>query len=172
MKSVLGFVLLFSSSVFAMTVAKSGDITKDPRAYAKEHAEFSDQGFREFKCSECTALKKAVFVAPSSTCGTGGCEYMMFVPEGTSFKYVTTVTLAPGGFEFLKTAHKGYPDVKSYAHLSAYEGSVGVYEFNGQAYKLKGVARTVKSDALLSELKAEPVKAVQLTRDFDVIETR
>ncbi|MEK6554639.1 MAG: hypothetical protein AABZ31_05335 [Bdellovibrionota bacterium] len=158
-KLILFGLTCIASCALAYLQPTKGDKTTDVHAYVSTHSEFPKNGLQEFTCSNCRALNNAVFVAPISTCGTGSCDYMLFERKGQEAKYITTISIAAGAFEFLKSSHNGYPDIKIYQHLSADEGMISTLQFDGNEYKTTGKQKKIASNKLQTELQPEKVTA-------------
>jgi hypothetical protein len=146
--------------------AKAGEITDNPERYALSHAERTDEGIVEFDCSRCSAMTDLLFIAATDECGNAGCHFYVFKKaQGTSYKYLTNVFLDRGGFQFLKTKHHGLNDILFYSHLSAAEGTLGRYEFDGKNYQER-TSEVIPSSDFNSRITPEPVIQVALSKDL------
>lgn len=86
----------------------------------------------------------------------------MFERKGKEAVYIDTLVFKAGGFEFLKTSHKGYPDIKIYNHLSADEGKLYTMQFDGKEYQTLGKAKTIPSSDFAKMITPEKVIEIQL----------
>lgn len=78
--------------------------------------------------------KQVIVQGPEQFCGaTGNCSIWIFVRSRGRLKLV----LATGGNTFIikKTVSRGFHDVATYWHMSAFEGGFGVYRWNGTQYE-------------------------------------
>jgi hypothetical protein len=166
MRFIFLFFLMAWNIAYAAT-PKIGDVTDSPQKYVLAHAEFPEDGLTQFDCGACSTMKDSLFIAATRECGNAGCSFYIFKKEkGLSYIYLTTIFLSSGGFQFLKTSHHGYPDILTYHHMSAAEGTLSTFEFNGKEYLSKDQGRTIKSSESGSYVKAEPVKQEYFTKDL------
>ena len=71
----------------------------------------------------------------TTDCGSAGCTYFCFVTlSSTEYAFAGSIFLHRLGFEVLQTQHNGLSDILSYSRISAAEGSLVRYEFNGEEY--------------------------------------
>ena len=152
--------LVVSTSLFSLAAqkAKFGDVVSDPKKHVLARTDNPEQGIRQFECNQCSAMKGVIFIAPNADCGNAGCNYSLYKKENGSYKFLTTVFLHPMSFQFLKTSHHGLNDIISYHHLSADEGSIATYVFDGTEYKAMEKARMIKSSDFEKYIKRESVK--------------
>ena len=150
-------LITICSSAYAFSTPKQGDKTKDILSYVSRHSEFPQQGFHSFDCMSCSALKNSVFITPISTCGTGSCNYLMFKMSGSEATYITTVSLKPGAFEFLKSIHNEMPDLKIYQHVSADDGLIMTMQFNGKTYNSVENAKKISAAEFNKNIRPEQV---------------
>jgi hypothetical protein len=159
-------LLLTVSVTQDQTPAKAGETTGNPERYVLSHAELPDEGIVEFDCSRCSAMTDLLFVAATEECGNSGCPFYIFKKmQGTSYKYLTNLFLDRGGFQFLKTKHHGLNDILSYSHLSAAEGTLGWYEFDGNNYQERE-SKVIPSSDFNSRITPEPVVQIALSKDL------
>ncbi len=149
--------------------AESGDIENvdGPLRYVLSHADETGEGFVAFDCSRCSAMKDLLFVAATPECGNAGCDFYVFKKtKEASYGYVTNVFLNHGGFQFLKTVHHGMNDILFYHHMSAFEGVLGRYEFDGKDYQLVGEGETIASGDFFSRIVPETVNQIYFSKDM------
>jgi hypothetical protein len=155
------FLFTYSPGILAaaQTAPKPGDVTDNPQQYVLSRANSPERGLSQFDCSQCSAMKDLLFVAPVETCGNAGCDFYVFRKSpGKSYEYLTEVQLQRGGFQFLETTHNGLNDILIYHHMSAEEGQLLHMEFDGQNYQFAGVSETVESAEYASRINPEVVQ--------------
>jgi hypothetical protein len=162
-------LLLLFRGTPAQTLVKAGEITDNPQRLVLSRTDSPDQGIAQFDCSHCSAMNDLFFVAVASECGNAGCSFYVFQKiDGKSYKYVTNIFLNHGAFQFLKTMHHGRNDIVFYHHMSAFEGELGRYEFDGKDSLEVGETETIKNSDFKSRITPEPV--VQIYRSKEEVE--
>jgi hypothetical protein len=155
----LALALAFSCSIsLASPLPKFGEKTGNARQYVLSHSDFPEGGITQFDCSKCSAMTNLIFVAPTKECGNAGCGFFIFKEQNKSYEFVTIHFLHPGAFQFLKSKHLGMNDLLFYNHMSAMEGTLTTFEFDGKNYQQVGKSEAIKSADLDRRLKPEPVK--------------
>lgn len=162
--------LIFTDTSLAMTTPKQGDQTKNPQEYVLSHSEFPEDGIVQFDCAKCSSMTNALFIAATKECGNAGCNLFFFKEKQGSYEYVTNVFLNHGGFQFLSREHNGYPDILTYHHLSAEEGTLSKMQFDGKQYVKVGDAKKIKGSEFDKYLKPEPVKQVYFSKDLKKVD--
>jgi hypothetical protein len=160
------FVILSISLALAYLPGKVGERTNNPQKFVLSHARSPKQGITLFDCAKCTAMSDFLFISPTQECGNAGCPYFLFKKNGNKFEYVTTIFIAAGGFQFLKSQHHGLNDILSYGHMSAFEGTLVREEFDGKKYRQVGPVETIKSEDFKTKITPEPVKREYLSKDL------
>lgn len=154
------------SSVNAWSTPKAGDRTDNPQKYVLSHTEDATQGLTQFDCTKCSFMRDLVFISSTTECGNSGCNYFVFRKKGEDYEYVTPVFLHPDSFQFLKSAHHGLNDFISYSRLSAFEGSLATYQFDGKEYKRSGKVQNIKAQDVEKYFKAEHAQRIWYSKDL------
>lgn len=149
--------------------AESGDIENvdGPLRYVLSHADETGEGFVAFDCSRCSAMKDLLFVAATQECGNAGCNFYVFKKTNeASYGYLTNIFLHDGAFQFLKTVHHGMNDILFYHHMSAFEGDLDRYEFDGKDYQEVREGETIPSGEFFSRIVPETVNQIYFSKDM------
>jgi hypothetical protein len=150
----------------AQKPATAGEKTSDPQRFVLAHAG-GDAGIAQFDCSQCSAMNDLLFIGSRESCGNAGCEYYIFKKtDAKSYTFVTTIFLHRVGFQFLKTKHHGFNDILSYHHMSASEGELAHFEFDGKQYE-EGESEIIQSSEFDSRIKPEKVEEIYFSKDLE-----
>jgi hypothetical protein len=75
--------------------------------------------------------RKEIFLAPSETCGNGGCAWYVYspTPVPNQVRYLGEAGFSPGGYRFTRSTHT----ISACWHMSAADCALGEYRFqNGR----------------------------------------
>jgi hypothetical protein len=128
------------------------------------------EGSWKFDCSHCSAMTDLLFLAATEDCGNAGCDfYVLKKAQGESYQYLTKVFLNHNGFQFLKTKHHGLDDILFYAHVSAAQGTLVRYEFDGKSNQERESEVIPSSDFSSRIATPEDVVQIYLSKDLESV---
>jgi len=100
-----------------------------------------------------------LFLGAKSLLGTGGGTFHIFKVEGNGrYQYLGSIEMNPSAFEVLSTKGNRLRDLKSYWHLSANEGVLSTFSFDGTAYKISS-RNKIKSEDFMKKISPLSIKS-------------
>lgn len=125
-------MIIFSILFFLSSCSRSL-IVSDPSEYVKKEASIPTKLIFEKKdINDDGVLEK--FIAPTVSCGTGGCSWFIFQKKEKEYKLLGSIFGQFNSLKILPKLHHRFHDLRIYHHMSAKSGIVIDYEFNGQEY--------------------------------------
>jgi hypothetical protein len=87
-----------------------------------------------------------LFLGINSRRGNGGGPIEIYLKSATGYKYIGGINAHPLAIEVLKSKSNGVNDLKTYWHMSASDGILSVYSYDGIQYRKKSSEEVVTKD--------------------------
>jgi hypothetical protein len=98
--------------------------------------------------------RQEIFLAPSTTCGNGGCGWYVYSPTPVlnQVRYLGQAAFSPGAFRFTRSTHT----IRSCWHMSAADCELGEYRFDRGTMSQRSLG-TCRSTSAACELEFKQI---------------
>jgi hypothetical protein len=136
----------------------------NPFEYVLKNSEFGKQnGTTRFYLDINDDKKLDIFAGERWSGNTGG-TYFVFLKENKGYRLLGKIYLHPQGFQLLEKKHNGLRDILNYHHLSAFDGYLFTYHFDGKNY-VEVSKKNMESKAFDAVIKPTLVKGLDAGPD-------
>jgi hypothetical protein len=138
-----GLLFAVSPQLFA---APKPPIT-DPYKYVWDNDEGSVSGLVRFFLDINGDKIPDLFVGAKSLMGTGGGVFHVFtLNQNHEYTYLGKIDVNPGAIQMLSSVHHGIHDIKGYWHMSAFDGDLNQFAFNGKTFEKTNTKKIKSAD--------------------------
>ena len=142
----------------------SAEIVLRPFDYVLKNSDFGKQNGTTRFYLDINDDKKLDLFAGERWSGNAGGTYFIFLKENKGYRLLGKIYLHPQGFQLLEKKHNGLRDILNYHHLSAFDGYLFTYHFDGKNY-VKVSKKNMESKAFDAVIKPTLVKGLDAGPD-------
>lgn len=150
-------LMIIACSFFALNALTESEKTKDPYKFVWSEEDGRVSGMVRFWVDLDGDKKDEVFVGAKALMGTGGGLFHVFKVLGTrNYRYLGKVDVHPETVQILTASRNGFRQFKSYWHLSAENGDLNTFTFDGTKF-IKTAKKKINAEDLHKNLTATQI---------------
>lgn len=160
MKSKIQFLSLIILPILGTSphlFAANREVISNPYKYVWDNDEGDASGLVRFFLDVNGDKIPDLFVGAKSLIGNGGGVFHVFtLNRNHEYNYLGKIDVHPQAIQMLPTVHNGIHDLKSYWHLSAFDGDLNLFAFNGKTFE-KTNSKRIKFDDFAKTISPEKI---------------
>ncbi len=150
---------LFLFTLLLLSRISFAEIVSNPFEYVLKNSEFGKENGTTRFYLDINDDKKLDLIAGERWSGNAGGTYFIFLKEEQGHRLLGSIFLHPQGFQLLQKKHNGIRDILNYHHLSAFDGNLYTYHFDGKSY-VETSRKHIESKDFNSAIKPISVKSL------------
>lgn len=138
------------------TLSDSSTLADNPYSVLWNQYGGDRAGLSRFYLDVAGDSRPELFLGLSGDQGNGGGQFYIFIIAADCYKFLGTVDLSAQALEVLPAQHHGVHDLRTYWHMSARDGNLIRYAFDGEKY-ITLSKRSISSHKYASTIRPAPI---------------